>query len=280
MIETKGKTRMPSDREDKTLRLFLLGEVPETEREEIELAALSDPQLRERIEALEEELILDYVQESLPAGERSGFEAAYGQSAARRQRVEQTRALVMAIGQTRRDPASPSAAPSGGEASLGRGWLGFFSRFHFAFAGGAVAVLFGLTIWVRQQPNAPRTRSFEIVEPAVQLVAVVRLEPGLTRGSTGVSGAAAQPAILSLPGEAGVVRMELRAVQPTKSDAALLVAVRRVESPTEDWKGEAHRISERMVTVEIPARVLIRGDYVLRLIVGGLPAATYQFRVD
>ena len=71
---------MASHPDDFTLRLFLLGCLPEAEREDIERAALESAEFFECIEALEQELILDYVQGRLTSADRSAFESAYRQT--------------------------------------------------------------------------------------------------------------------------------------------------------------------------------------------------------
>ncbi|MFN7923528.1 MAG: hypothetical protein U0Q16_25735 [Bryobacteraceae bacterium] len=259
---------MPLHYSDETLRHFLLGVLPETEREGIEKAALDDSELLENIEALEDELILDYLQERLDSKDRSRFEAAYCAAEPRAERVAQMRALVQAAANEERRVPPPM-----GERGEKRGtleWLGLFGRFRFTFAALAMVAAGGLIVWVNQKP---------VREGAVTTVAnpaaTLRLPLSATRSSGGGN------VVLPAPGTAGSVRIEL-APPLAETHGQLEARLGRVEAgPEEELKAEARQGGPGgMVIVEVPARVLVRGDYVLRLMAGGQPAATYQFRVD
>jgi hypothetical protein len=72
---------------DALLREFLLGKVNDRERERIENLFLTDSQTRERVLAAEQELIEDYLDETLSEGEKDRFLSLYAQT------DEQQRAL-------------------------------------------------------------------------------------------------------------------------------------------------------------------------------------------
>lgn len=72
---------------DAELRQFLLGTVEDEERQRIERLFLTDPQTRERLLAVEQELIDDYVEDCLSMADRESFLFQYGDTAAQRRRL-------------------------------------------------------------------------------------------------------------------------------------------------------------------------------------------------
>jgi hypothetical protein len=78
---------------DALLREFLLGKVDEEEAERIEGLFLTDPEAREKVLVLEQELIEDYLEDSLAAEDREKFLLRYGQTAAQLQELRITQAI-------------------------------------------------------------------------------------------------------------------------------------------------------------------------------------------
>jgi hypothetical protein len=72
---------------DALLREFLLGKVDEEERERIEGLFLTDSQARERIFGAEQDLIEDYLEDSLTAADKMLFLARYGQTPAQQRQL-------------------------------------------------------------------------------------------------------------------------------------------------------------------------------------------------
>jgi anti-sigma-K factor RskA len=79
---------------DQTITSYLLNELSEEDQELFEEAYLSDPSLFEQVQALEEELIEDYVKGDLSGQERRRFELHYLASDQRRARIEAARELL------------------------------------------------------------------------------------------------------------------------------------------------------------------------------------------
>jgi|SRR6185369_3500998 len=73
---------------------YLLGDLPEEERVEIEERAFQDQQTLRHIEAVESDLIDEYVRGGLPGRQRQQFEGRFFVSAERRRKVEFARALA------------------------------------------------------------------------------------------------------------------------------------------------------------------------------------------
>lgn len=69
---------------DALVREFLLGKLADEERERIESLYLTDPQTRERVLTLEEELIEEYLEGSLTKADNERFLARYAQTGEQR----------------------------------------------------------------------------------------------------------------------------------------------------------------------------------------------------
>ena len=72
---------------DALLREFVLGKVNEEERERIEGLFLTDSQARERVLAAEQDLIEDYLEDTLIAADKELFLARYGQTPAQQRQL-------------------------------------------------------------------------------------------------------------------------------------------------------------------------------------------------
>src|SRR5437867_293706 len=75
------------------LRQFLLGDIQEEERAQIERLFISDPRSKERILVAEEDLIEDYLEGSLSPDQKQKFLAQYGYTPRRLRRLEITRLI-------------------------------------------------------------------------------------------------------------------------------------------------------------------------------------------
>lgn len=78
---------------DAEIRRFLLGEVDEEERERIERRFISDPEAYKKIVVVEDELIEDYLEDSLTASDREKFLAQYGHTPKERRRLRIVNAI-------------------------------------------------------------------------------------------------------------------------------------------------------------------------------------------
>jgi hypothetical protein len=78
---------------DLRLREFLLGKADDEEAARIESVFLTDSEARERILVIEQELIEDYLEDTLTADDREQFLLRYGQTAAQLQELRITKAI-------------------------------------------------------------------------------------------------------------------------------------------------------------------------------------------
>lgn len=140
---------MPIKVEDKELlRRFLLREVSEQERDEIEALYFSDPEFFERLLVAEDELVDEYLQGDLSAREREKFDRQYSASRFNEREIAFSQALHQAVAET--CPAAPR-----------RGWWQPVSDFLFprgraVVAWVSLAVLLlavGLTWWQWSGPD-------------------------------------------------------------------------------------------------------------------------------
>jgi len=87
---------------DSLLREFLLGKVEDAERERIESLFLTDSQARERVFAVEQDLIEDYLEGSLTAEDKERFLARYAQTEEQRHELRIARSIKdWAVGEAR-----------------------------------------------------------------------------------------------------------------------------------------------------------------------------------
>jgi anti-sigma factor RsiW len=78
---------------DASLRQFLLGQLNEEERQQVERIFITDSQARERILLVEQDLIEDYLDESLTAAERNQFLQQFAATPAQRRKLRITKAI-------------------------------------------------------------------------------------------------------------------------------------------------------------------------------------------
>jgi CHAT domain-containing protein/Tfp pilus assembly protein PilF len=79
--------------EDGLIRRYLLGQLAEDEREQLEEKMMADNELFDRVLLAEDEMVEQYVQGELPESDRAGFEAAFLSTPEGRQQVTFAKAL-------------------------------------------------------------------------------------------------------------------------------------------------------------------------------------------
>src|SRR6185369_7027490 len=78
---------------DAVLREFLLGKVSDEERARIEGQFVTDPQARERVLAVEQDLIEDYLEGTLGADDSEQFVSRYAQTPEQRRKLRITKSI-------------------------------------------------------------------------------------------------------------------------------------------------------------------------------------------
>jgi len=78
---------------DALVREFLLGKLADEERERIENLFLTDPQTKERVLSLEDELIEEYLEDNLTEADKERFLARYAQTDEQRRKLRITKSI-------------------------------------------------------------------------------------------------------------------------------------------------------------------------------------------
>ena len=134
---------------DSLLRQFLLGTTDEEERERIEGLFLTDSDLRDRVLAIEQDLIEDYLENSLTTADRERFVRLFAQTPEQQQQLRITKSIKdWAIGEAVKPESVSSPAPISRDLRK-RSWL----RLSFAVPVAAVlviAIVFAI-VWVSRR---------------------------------------------------------------------------------------------------------------------------------
>jgi hypothetical protein len=135
---------------EKLLVRYLLGDLPEEQRLQVEGLFLGDDQHYERLLALEDELFYDYTQGRLSLGERAQFEEQFLASGPNSKRALIASALVRKISE-----AAPGETPEPGLAERDRrfGWQSLKSSFSIQstamrFSLAALAIMLLVSTWL------------------------------------------------------------------------------------------------------------------------------------
>ena len=95
---------------DASLRQFLLGQLEADQRQEIESLFLTDPEFKERLLAVEQDLIEDYFDDSLTKEDRESFLVYFAQTPQQQRRLRIAKS-VMEWARTQSNPPQVSAPP-------------------------------------------------------------------------------------------------------------------------------------------------------------------------
>jgi len=245
---------LPAENEERIVR-YLLDEMGEEERLRREDRLFHEPEFFELVHSVEDELILKFVRGDLESQPASRFSEVYMNEPAKRARVESARAWRQAAGEV---AAASKFSPAG------RLW------FRLSIYATAAVVLFAVLVLLQLQRKQPLQQFVQTSKtPSASFVTFV-LEPGLTRsaGGGGVE--------IKVPPGTNLVRLELALPYPGKAETYHVV-VGTPERPAM-WDGAASP-NNAMVVVNMPAKVLLAGDYTLELQANGKEVATYSFRV-
>ncbi|HEV2861122.1 MAG TPA: hypothetical protein VGX48_08960 [Pyrinomonadaceae bacterium] len=286
---------------EQNLGRYLLGEMSDAERSELERAYFEDPRLFEQLVQAENELVDAYARELLPPERCERFERHYLTHPARRERARFARSLAAAL-ESRGVP--PAAAPARAE-PFWRRLLGSLSRPKLAWAFSASLLLVcAVAVWfytgAERRPREPAGAERATREPdggesrrpvndsgietarepeavsaekkkarpsptpgakAAPVVATLVLTAGGTR-----SAEAAPPAVLPLAASTEKVSLRLNL---READYRSYSAVLRRAGGGEvfSWRRVTPKAAKSgaTITFAMPARRLTEGDYVLTL---------------
>jgi len=259
--------------DDRTLRQYLLGTLPEEECMRIEAEALRDDGRFEELLALEDDLLHEYAQGGLSDVEGRQLEARFLATPEGRQRLEAAHALLGRLGspapRVRRPPLVNVrwlAAAAALLVAAGTAWLGWrASQARVREASGASPA--------PSAAPAPLPSASPTAGPA--RVIVLALAPGLVRGEGG-------PRRVTLPTDAGTLRVVLTLPAATVRSWLSAALISAEGAPV--WTGRVTAPDRApTVTVDLPARQIPEGDYELVLRRAGpretVEIAAYPFTV-
>ena len=267
---------------DALLRKFLLGKVDDAEREQIEILFLVEPETKQRVLVAEQELIEEYLENSLTPADREMFLSVYAQTAEQRQRLRITNSI-------KKSAAAHASVPRNVRAKT-EWWNAFCERLRlrpmvFVRAGVTVAIV--IVIAVVLLNSRTQQQRLAIEQELVQLNAPASLREtppqmvSLDLSSISLRGAERR---ITLKKDTGVQVVELRLSSFQKERFSSYEAeVRRL--------GDTGSLTIRNLLVEpddryaarlrLPIHILRPGQYLIRL--SGIPTngviEEYQFIV-
>lgn len=229
------------------LSRYLLHDVSEQEREEIERSYFRDPETLALLDAVEGDLIEAYVRRQLTRAERARFEKYFLCTRARRERLRMAEALQQHLPPAR---------------ALSRVWMAMAASL-------VIVALLGVWVWMRTAPRAVVRRpapSPRVIAPKPPVTFAVTLVPGLTR-------AAGAPQKIVLGPE--VEQVHIRALVEAEGEW------RDLRASLGDWAvADLTMNADRTVTIVVPAANLPPGEHVLVLTAGNEPLGDYAFTVE
>jgi hypothetical protein len=244
---------MSADR-DLQARRYLLGDLTDDEAEQLERDYFSTPPALDVVEAAEERLIDEYLDDTLPAADRHRFEARYLASAPHLERVETIRRLKAAA-HAGAHPHRAASLPVRNRISIRA----------LALAAGIVLAIAGV-VWVvehpRQAPPPELAQHTANPAPVAPRMFAMAISPSTVRGATD------SPALV-VPAGTDVIDLKLEgdgaSGTPMKSGRVVI----RTVAGTETWQGpvrEGAALPPGFVAhAEVPAARLVPDDYVITL---------------
>jgi hypothetical protein len=262
---------------------YLLGDLTDDEQVEVEDRAFADHQYMERMLAVEDDLIDNYLRGSLSERERSQFEKRFLASDHRRQKIEFARALA--------EVSSRRAAPADQEAPFWESLLGFLRSLSpglkFSLATASLVAIIGAAWLIGQKITLRRevkpfqaekrdtqTRQEtpkEVVaqreperpapsQPARPTMASIMLLPGISRS-------AAERPRLAVPQTAQLIRLQV-VLECTDDYRSFKVELRNPQGQEAWTKDRLHAQQSRagrVINLVIPRSVFRSGQYELAL---------------
>jgi len=282
------------------LDAYLLGQLSSGEQRQIEALLFEDEDVFDAIRDAEDDLIDRYLAGELAAADRAAFEHTFANSRSRQERIAFARALAHDLAS--RAPAQDATAPVVVEAAgSDRASRGFAMR-RWMLTGGATAAAAVAIAIFWQAGLAPRNGGAGSTSPS----------PGTGAASGAPANSGVPPApggtVQVPPGGPAIATFVLRSMELRRSTGNLprvrvpegttairfepeietplanvpyAVTLRRVEGAVV-WEGTASAELGRL-SVTVPARIVVPGDYLLRVAAPGVSpddSAEYPFRVS
>ena len=269
---------------DAGLREFLLGKVNDEERARIEGLFLTDPEARDRVLVVEQELIEDYLEDSLSSEDRETFLSRYGQTAAQWQQLRIDKAInEWAL----RENESSKTVPAGLSIwDRFRSMLRLRPQFVIPIATATMIAIVAGGIWLNSRmKRAAIEQELAQLNTAASLREVLPNTASLILSPIAVRSIEQQNELKKSP-ETRVVELNLPWIQKQRYPA-YTAQIRRLGSDEAFMIRNLPPTSEGRyaIRLRVPAQMLIRGHYQILLTgvsADGVPdeVVEYQFAVN
>lgn len=263
-------------REQQQIREYLLGRLPSEQQSELEERLLSDDDLYEEIQIVEDELVDEYLRNELSQTDRTSFEAHFLASSEHQAKTQFARNLTRYVA-ARAEAVGSVTENSNRKIARGRTWrrLGFLPTQNpilgYALATAVLLIVVGVGWWAVKNWIPGSRRPGKVLSCA--------LTPGLTRGRSEET-----TQVLIAP-DVDTVRLQM--LLPDNAyesyEASLLDSDSQTITSQTDLKPQFVN-NERVVILDIDSARLPAGDYRIKLsdaTANGKspPLATYAFQV-
>jgi len=261
--------------DDVFLREFLLGKVNDEERGRVEDLFLIDPQAKERVLGVEQDLIEDYLEDTLTTVDRERFVARYAQTPEQRRRLRITKSI--------KDWALAEAASSDPAKRSGRSgflaWFGFRPAFVLPIAATAIIVIVVGAVWLsrRAEHSAIEKELAQLNDPSSFRNGPVSLE----LSPVTVRGGESQAPLNTRAFENGIVELRLLWIQKERYPGYQATIHRGNERQSFTVPNLQTESDGKAIRLKVPAHFLTRGMYQVELSADGSGSSVeeYQFMV-
>lgn len=279
---------MANEDNHEVLTRYLLGDLPEQERESFEERYFVDDAVWQALNAAEHDLIDQYVRGSLAQPQRDQFESYYLESPRNREKLEFARTLLSSELRTEAIVASPAARSRWWELPgfFGGSWRPALRMTLAAAAvAAAVAVLFLVFQHQKRQqeeanhkaapgsgtevahsaptpvPTNPEDTNAHIARELSSVA--VTLTPGMVRDASGNNHV--HRLMITDATESVLLHLEMEEDAYPRYDAEVRTAEGKVIKHLDGLKGRTVRNNGHTVAVKLPAQSLAKGDYIVKL---------------
>jgi len=254
--------------DDAFLREFLLGKVNDEERGRMEDLFLIDPQAKQRVLGVEQDLIEDYLEGTLTTADRERFVSRYAQTAEQRRRLRITKSIKdWAIAE------SASSAPV-----KKSGWSGFFGltpAFAVPIAATAMIVIVVAAVWF-----SGRARHSAIEQELAQLNSPSSLRDGpvsLELAPVTLRGADTQASLNRQLAENEAVELRLLWIQKERYPS-YQATIRRVGDNQSYTVANLQPEGDgKAIRLKLPAHLLSKGTYQINLSASSVSASAEEY---
>jgi hypothetical protein len=247
---------------DALLRQFLLGQVEDEQRQRIESLFLTDSLIRERILVAEQDLIEEYLEDSLPSGDKSGFLSQYADTGTQQRRLRIAKTIKDWAGTEASMIQSPPVSASIGTRLRSRLNLKPVVAIPIGIAA-AIAIIM-IAVWLTGTIQRNRER-LALEQEIARLNAGPReLSSRFSLTLPPVSFRSAEQSELTKPAGAQNVELGLMSLQ-TANYPSYRAMLRRVGDDQLITIPDLHAEPGRIIPIKLPTRFLTRGTYQIEL---------------